>query len=92
MSGYEPVAGQIDLEAFIAEDVLAKRLCVSPEGLERAICLEDLPFNVTVQLLKEAVDRYSARKTSVPGSYAHKHYVETGHALRFGCCLDTEAA
>lgn len=21
-----------------------------------------------------------------PGSYAHEHFVETGHVLRFGCC------
>lgn len=65
---------------------------IKPDGLERAVSLEASLEGVSLELLRAACDRYSARKTTVPGSYAYRHYLETGHTFGFGCCLGTEAA
>jgi len=69
-----------------------RAVTVKPDGLERAVWYESSLEGVSVEQLREACARYAARKTTVPGSYAHRHFVETGHAFGFGCCLGTEGA
>ena len=64
---------------------------IRPQGLEYGVSSAAMLGGVTVEQLRAAVDRYSARKTTVPGSYAHQHYLATGHTLSFGCCRGTAA-
>lgn len=77
-------------EKLYVETLGNRPVTFSPEGLEYAAFLPELEQGVTVEMLRAAVDRYSARRTTVTGSYAHRHYIETGHALKLGCCLGTE--
>lgn len=44
---------------------------------------ELMPFKEIVEEIKKLV--FHATELE-PGSYAHEHFLETGHRLEFGCC------
>ena len=76
-----------DREVLSLDDEQGRTVMVAPRGLEFGYQLGLMSSGVTLEQLRAACDRYSARKTTVPGSYANRHYVETGHAFGFGCCV-----